>query len=105
LGITNEAEFISDKNYLEAFKNIWYSLIEEQKKEQLLQLQTTKDNILKAQGIDKEDFLQQCNILELMINQIDKTVLLGCNSVTDIITTWPVFLQPQPWYIENEPNH
>jgi len=102
LGITNAAEQINDPDYINAFKNIWYSLIEEQKEEQLLQLDTAKQNILKAEGVDKEDFLQQCDILELMIKQIDKTVLLGCNSISEIIKTWPSYLQPEPYYIDNE---
>ena len=102
LGILNTSENIEDPEYIKSFKNIWYSIIEGQKKEQLHQIQITKNNLLKASGIDREDFLQQCDTLESMINEVNKDILSNCNSVAEIIKIWPNILQPEPWFMEHE---
>lgn len=109
---TNNILNTTDSRAIEAVRHQWVKLIQQERDNAKESIKIVRQQWvgLRQQWIEKDteqldanqlddQQLQQFSEYEDMLDDINGDIVKTCNSVKEIISTWPAILQPQPWYI------
>jgi len=112
-GLSNKAFANTDPEFIAAVKRLWFNLMttEANKCLQLLGNQQARFELDLAHygtipytGVislgDLMNYICQIKQIRELVLAIAPNILDKCNTVRDIFSTWPKFLQPQPVYID-----
>jgi len=113
LGLNNRAFTNTDPEFIAAVKRVWFSLISTEANKYLLLLGDQKirfeldvihyDKLQYANTISLNDlyfYISQIKEIERLTKELNISILDNCNTVREILSTWPGFIQPQPVYID-----
>ena len=99
-GVLKRNENTADIEFINCLKRKWYQLIETQKKDILNNIKKTDISFLSQN--EKKEFDLEYNEYKKELNQITKNCLDDFKTPKDIVSYWPIALQPQPCFVNNE---
>lgn len=96
---TNDILQTNNENIIKAIKSQWYKMVSQERDIALENLENLRHEWVEANTGNEEDAFEQFKEYKQMLLDINDSIVSNCKTVPDIIKTWPVAIQPQPWYV------
>jgi hypothetical protein len=98
-GILEKNINVTDSIFLESLKTKWFSLIQNEKQNVIERLQNLNLKELNYSLEEEKELLEEINLLTNKLNEIKIDNLSHFKTPKEIVSYWPILLQPEPEYV------
>ena len=88
---------VSDKDFVNALKRKWFSLIENHKKHIIENFKNADVTFLKTE--EKKEYDEEISLFNDELDKITIKDLVEMKTAKDVIKYWPLILQPKPNFV------